>query len=117
MTVAEARELIQFAVMLVLAGAVILIVIGRMGRRPVVPPAVTPLASPVDDQVRDVRHRIANVEQQMPILADHGMRIRTMEREIGEVRGSLNALLEGQSRLGRQLDMLIAHHVEREEKS
>ena len=74
-------------------------------------------AQPLDDQVRDVRHRVANVEQQVQVLPDHAIRLRTMEREVGEVRGALSNLMTGQERLGRQLDMLLAHHVERERET
>jgi hypothetical protein len=115
MTTPEIREAVLFAVVVVT-----LLLLAWCGlRRPIgiVPPTVSPQGMPIEEQVRDARHRVANVEQIVTQLPDLAFRMRTVEREVSEVRAHLDGLSQGQSRIERQLQTLVDHHIAREEKA
>ena len=116
MSSVELRELVLLCALLALTMLAV-----WMARRPAqgaVPPTVAPVTQPLEEQVRDVRHRVASVEMHTQRLPDHEMRLRRAEGEISEVRSGMGHLREGQARIEHQLNMLVQHqlHSDREDR-
>lgn len=103
MTPAEVREVVLLATLFVVA--IMLTVTVLRPRRSALSVA------PFGEQLSDVRHRMANVEQQVRILPGHEIRLRAVELEVGAVRADLAAIKSGQARNERMLEMLVAHQI------
>ena len=116
MTPTETRDLVIVVTLLLL----VLVLVLRKGGS-VIPPAVAPVTMPIEEQMREARHRVANLEQRTMLLDEHAVRLRSVEAEIGAIRtmmasfdGKLNALKDGHTRIERSLDMLVEYQVGKE---
>lgn len=77
-----------------------------MGPRlvPQVPPTVAPLQHPHDEEVRELRHRVAQIDQLVPDLARRVMR---HEEQITVVRRDLDEIKHATKRSEHMLNILV----------
>ncbi len=97
--------------LLIIGGLVLVVVIllqhlvrPRIATAGHVPPTVSPMVAPVDEDVRSLRHAQANHEALMGALSN---RMGQQEQQVAAVRGTLAEIKSSQQRTEHQVMLLL----------